>query len=121
MTIKDPVQQEEEKLEEALNHLNQLHVQLRELRSALPRMLEPLSAKQPSPEAMYSTFMRSYENTTKELNNFRDAYHSARGPGMPLNKAQEIFKKNPQAPVKQWRATDDPTWAEPNPKRVKSG
>ncbi|KAK4226091.1 hypothetical protein QBC38DRAFT_367306 [Podospora fimiseda] len=114
--VKDPqvvaLQQEEEKLEEALKQLNQLHLQLREVRSAIPRMLEPLMDKQPSAEAMYATFMKTFENTTKELSSFRDAYWMAHRPGMPFNKAQEGFKKNPQAPAKQWHARDDPTWAE---------
>ncbi|KAK4167691.1 hypothetical protein QBC43DRAFT_311282 [Cladorrhinum sp. PSN259] len=116
--VKDPMQQEEEKLEDALNHLNQLHVQLRELRSALPRMLEPLRAKQPSPEAMYATFLHSYTETQKELDSFRDAWSSQES-RMAMVKAQECLKRSPK--VKQWRATDDPTWAEPDPKRVKSG
>ncbi|KAK0716482.1 hypothetical protein B0T21DRAFT_374990 [Apiosordaria backusii] len=110
--------QEEERLEDALYHLNQLHLQLRRLRSALPRMLEPLNTKQPSPEAMYSAFMQSVDSTTKELGSFRDALAS-REIRTILAKANESQKRDPKG-IKQWRAMDDPFWADPDRKRVKT-
>ncbi|KAK4200532.1 hypothetical protein QBC40DRAFT_279838 [Triangularia verruculosa] len=115
---KDSAQQEEERLEDALYQLNQLHLQLRRLRSALPRMLEPLNTKQPSPEAMYAAFMQSVESTTKELGSFRDALTSQEIRAI-MAKANASQKKDPKG-IKPWRAMDDPFWADPDRKRVKT-
>nr|CDP32653.1 Putative protein of unknown function [Podospora anserina S mat+] len=115
---KDSAQQEEEKLEDALYHLNQLHLQLRRLRSALPRMLEPLNTKQPSPEAMYAAFMQSVDSTTKELGSFRDALGSPETKAI-WNRVNASQKRDPKG-IKQWRAVDDPFWGDPDRKRMKT-
>ena len=44
----EPPQADEQQLQEAFDHLNELHAQLRALRSAIPHMIAPLTAKQPS-------------------------------------------------------------------------
>ncbi|KAK4186633.1 hypothetical protein QBC35DRAFT_265480 [Podospora australis] len=117
-TGKDGQSAEEEKLEDALHHLNKLHLQLRQLRSAPIRMLEPLTTKQPTPEAMYATFTQSVENTHKELASFRDSLNHAetRAVFLRVSDSQKRDCKN----LKQWRARDDPNWADPEPKRVKT-
>jgi len=113
-------------------------MQLRELRSALPRMLEPLKAKQPSraftpespdanlglarlttslAEAMYSTFVRSYDSTIKEVARFGEVL-GGQETKQAFDLAGESRKRAPK--VKQWRPTEDPNWAEPPSKRIKT-
>ncbi|TDZ29038.1 60S ribosomal protein L34-B [Colletotrichum sidae] len=41
---------DEKRLEDALDQLKLLHIKLRGLRTTIPRMMEPLSVKQPSPQ-----------------------------------------------------------------------
>ncbi|KAL2195483.1 hypothetical protein P885DRAFT_79424 [Corynascus similis CBS 632.67] len=67
--VKDSAE-DEQQLEDMLARLDEL----RQLRSALPRMLEPLTVKHSSPQATFAAFMQSVNNTNKEVANFKDAY-----------------------------------------------
>ncbi|KAL2020365.1 hypothetical protein VTK56DRAFT_8494 [Thermocarpiscus australiensis] len=102
--------QDEEQLEKALHRLNQLHLQLRRLRSALPRMLAPLNAKHASPQALFSTFMQSVDGANREISAFQQAVMMMESEGI-FAKAHESQQKNPKG-IKQWRARDDPDWAD---------
>ncbi|KAL2132499.1 hypothetical protein VTI74DRAFT_3742 [Chaetomium olivicolor] len=106
---------DEQQLQEMLSQLDQMHLQLRQLRSALPRMLEPLMIKQSSPQATYAAFLQAVESTNKEITGFREA--------VVRPTSRDIFKTavssqsvNPKG-IKQWRARDDPDWANPDRKR----
>ncbi|KAK4447042.1 hypothetical protein QBC34DRAFT_142443 [Podospora aff. communis PSN243] len=106
---------QEERAEQDLAHLNQLHLQLRHLRSALPRMMEPMTSKQSSPEELYANFMKSLEGTTKEIEDFKKAYTSEKTKGA-FQRGTESRKANPQG-IKPWRASDDPDWTTPDPEK----
>ncbi|KAL2155824.1 hypothetical protein VTH82DRAFT_566 [Thermothelomyces myriococcoides] len=106
--------EEEQHLEDMLARLDELHLQLRQLRSALPRMLEPLTVKQPSPQAVFAAFMQSVNNTNKEIANFKAAYESLLADNQ-FQKAQSSQKG--LGTIKQWRATEHPDWADPDKKR----
>lgn len=99
---------EEERLEDALDHLSELHSQLRQLRSVLPRMLAPMSTKQPSSEVLFTSFKNSVENTQKEINGFKEAIISEKSRKV-FQKASESRRSNPKG-IKPWRARDDPDW-----------
>ncbi|KAK4668871.1 uncharacterized protein QC764_0106710 [Podospora pseudoanserina] len=129
---KDSAQQEEEKLEDALYHLNQLHLQATstaslgasahagaaEYQTTLPYApLQPL-LNPPFPEAMYAAFMQSVDSTTKELGSFRDALGSPETKAI-WNRVNVSQKRDPKG-IKQWRAVDDPFWGDPDRKRVKT-
>ncbi|AEO57381.1 hypothetical protein MYCTH_2303475 [Thermothelomyces thermophilus ATCC 42464] len=106
--------EEEQQLEDMLARLDEVHLQLRQLRSALPRMLEPLTVKQPSPQAAFAAFMQSVNNTNKEVANFQEAYYSLITDG--LFQRARPGQKSPRS-LKQWRATEHPDWADPDKKR----
>ncbi|KAH6627599.1 hypothetical protein F5144DRAFT_576371 [Chaetomium tenue] len=105
---------EEEQLEDMLYQLDQVHLQLRRLRSALPRMLEPLMVKQPSPQAAYAAYMQSVESTHKEVSSFQEAILRLQTDGV-LNRAR-TGQKNLKG-LKQWRASEHPDWADSDRKR----
>ncbi|KAK4235493.1 hypothetical protein C8A03DRAFT_46397 [Achaetomium macrosporum] len=107
--------QEEEQLMEMLSRLNQLHLQLRQLRSTLPRMLAPLMNKQPSPQAAFAAYMQSVNSTTKEVAGFREAVRGLQSDGI-FARASASQQANPKG-IKPWRAQNDPDWANPDPKR----
>ncbi|KAL2258638.1 hypothetical protein VTK26DRAFT_7997 [Humicola hyalothermophila] len=107
--------QDEEWLEGALHRLDELHLQLRRLRSALPRMLEPLQAQHTSPQAAFTAYMQSIEGTSKEIAGFREAILAVQAEGV-FQKARESQTVNAKG-IKQWRARDDPDWANPETKR----
>ena len=143
--------QEEQQLEEMLDRLDQVHLQaslpcpegvvvsgltpqmqLRQLRSALPRMLEPLMAKhasrkwsrsgRPQPtdtttpaQAAFAAYMQSVDGTNKEIASFQEAVHGLQTDGL-FAKASASQKANPKG-LKQWRASEHPDWASPDRKR----
>ncbi|KAH6841152.1 hypothetical protein B0I37DRAFT_357962 [Chaetomium sp. MPI-CAGE-AT-0009] len=101
---------EEQQLEDMLYRLDQL----RQLRSALPRMLEPLMVKQPSPQAAFAAYMQSVEGTHKDVSSFQEAILRLQTDGV-LNRARTA-QKNGKG-LKQWRATEHPDWADADRKR----
>ncbi|KAL2271924.1 hypothetical protein VTJ83DRAFT_1295 [Remersonia thermophila] len=107
--------QEERELEDMLDSLNQAHLQLRSLRSALPRMLESLSTQQSSPQAAYEAFVKAVEGTNKDIESFRSAFAALQTEGV-FARAYASRKENPTG-LKQWRPTEHPDWADPDPKK----
>ncbi|KAL2160491.1 hypothetical protein VTH06DRAFT_1179 [Thermothelomyces fergusii] len=115
--------EEEQQLEDMLARLDELHLQasllrrsrrLRQLRSALPRMLKPLTVKQPSPQAAFAAFMQSVDNANKEVASFQAAYDGL------FNDDRLKGARSSQTSLgslKQWRATEHPDWADPEKKR----
>ncbi|KAL0931339.1 uncharacterized protein CTRU02_214074 [Colletotrichum truncatum] len=99
---------DEERLEQALNQLKLLHIQLRGLRTTIPRMLEPLSAKQPTPQAKFSSFIESVAAAKKEVQDFQE-FRKSEDMTKIMNHATERRKEEPNG-IKAWRATDHPDW-----------
>ncbi|KAK4106931.1 hypothetical protein N658DRAFT_415749 [Parathielavia hyrcaniae] len=113
--------QEEQQLEDMLDRLDQVHLQaslLRksmQLRSALPRMLEPLMrAKHPTPEAMRAALLQAVDKTNKDIASFQEAHLRLQTDGvLPRARASQKNSKG----LKHWRASDHPDWANPDRKR----
>ncbi|KAK0623638.1 hypothetical protein B0T14DRAFT_426052, partial [Immersiella caudata] len=84
---------------------------LRRLRSTLPRMMEPMTNKQASPQELYANFNKSVEDTAKEIEDFKKAYTGEKTKGA-FQRGTESRKANPQG-IKPWRASDDPGWTTP--------
>lgn len=66
---------------------------------------------------MYATFVRSYDNTIKEVARFGEVL-GGQETKQAFDLAGESKKRAPK--VKQWRPTEDPNWAEPPSKRIKT-
>ncbi|KXX79812.1 hypothetical protein MMYC01_203313 [Madurella mycetomatis] len=81
--------QEEERLEDDLYRLNQMHLQ--------------------ATQAAFSAYMQSVENASKEVTSFRDLVHGPETEAL-FARAGRSQKENPKG-IKQWRARDDPDWA----------
>jgi hypothetical protein len=151
--------QEEQQLEDMLDRLDQVHLQaslpqqstchcrngfvfsdfemqLRQLRSAVPRMLEPLKTKHPSrsslprlgcgsqqtnenppAQAAFAAFKQAVEQTNKDIASFQEATLGLQTDGT-LARAR-ASQKNPKG-LKHWRASDHPDWASPDQKRPRN-
>ncbi|OHW90041.1 hypothetical protein CSPAE12_11348 [Colletotrichum incanum] len=99
---------DEERLELALNQLKLLHIKLRGLRTTIPRMMEPLSAKQPSPQATFNSFMDSVAAAKREVQDFQDLRKSDEITKI-MDHAAQRRKEEPNG-IKAWRTTDHPDW-----------
>ncbi|KAA8633283.1 hypothetical protein SMACR_02130 [Sordaria macrospora] len=116
---KDASLQEEERLEDALDYLNELHVQLQRLRSAIPRMFHPMSVKPSSPQNTFAAFSNAVQDTGKEIHQFKDTIRSAETEKV-FNMANESRRTNPMG-IKPWRARDDPEWTTRKRRRLNNG
>ncbi|KAF9877920.1 hypothetical protein CkaCkLH20_04496 [Colletotrichum karsti] len=104
---------DEEHLEQALNQLKLLHIQLRGLRTTIPRMMEPLSAQQPSPQAKFSAFMGSVAAAKKEVQDFQELRKSEDMTKI-MDHATKRRQEEPNG-IKAWRTTDHPDWMNVEP------
>ncbi|KAL1878825.1 hypothetical protein VTK73DRAFT_7478 [Phialemonium thermophilum] len=99
---------EEDSLESSLERLNELHLQVRNLRSALPRLLQPLSVQHSSPEELFSSLKHAVLETKGDLDEFRDAFTNEESRKI-FDQANESRKANPKG-IRPWRALDNPDW-----------
>ncbi|KAF4848642.1 hypothetical protein CGCSCA4_v004846 [Colletotrichum siamense] len=99
---------DEERLEQSLNQLKLLHTQLRGLRTTIPRMMDPLSAHQPTPKDKFASFIKSVEGARKEVQDFQDLRKSEEMTKI-MNHASQRRREEPKG-VKPWRATEHPDW-----------
>ncbi|KAK3340066.1 hypothetical protein B0H65DRAFT_550566 [Neurospora tetraspora] len=137
---KDASLQEEERLEDALDHLNELHVQasqthtgyrgpysnlpslgvqLQRLRSAIPRMFHPMAVKPSTPQNTFAAFSNAVQDTGKEIRQFKDTIRSSETEKV-FNMANESRRANPMG-IKPWRARDDPEWTTRKRRRLNNG
>jgi len=99
---------DEERLEKAMARLKEMHIQLRNLRTTLPRLLEPLTKKQPSPETLFSEFARSSTTANQEVQQFQRLMKEEET-SVVLEQARKSRAENPND-IKPWRAREYPDW-----------
>ncbi|WQF75208.1 hypothetical protein CDEST_00222 [Colletotrichum destructivum] len=100
---------DEERLELALNQLKILHIKLRGLRTTIPRMMEPLSAKQSSPQIKFDSILGSVAAAKKEVQDFQDLRKSEKITEI-MDHAARRRREEPNG-IKVWQATDHADWA----------
>ncbi|KAL5319782.1 hypothetical protein ACEPPN_012839 [Leptodophora sp. 'Broadleaf-Isolate-01'] len=116
---------DEERLEKAMKTLKEMHiqvgfdkiskiwlrlriVQLRGLRTTLPRLIAPLTTKQPSPEILFREFSKSANTANQEVQEFRRLM-TAEDSKEVLEQAKKSRAENPKG-IKPWMATEHPEW-----------
>ncbi|KAH8683214.1 hypothetical protein BGZ60DRAFT_214569 [Tricladium varicosporioides] len=99
---------DEEKLEEAMKRLKEMHIQLRNLRTTIPRLIAPLTTKQPSPESLFREFSKSTNTANQEVLQFRKLWGEEETQKV-LERARKSRAENPND-IKPWRAIDHPNW-----------
>ncbi|KAH7321765.1 hypothetical protein BKA65DRAFT_464130 [Rhexocercosporidium sp. MPI-PUGE-AT-0058] len=106
-----PLEQEvwdEERLEKAMKTLKEMHIQLRGLRTTVPRMIAPLTTKHPSPETLFREFSKSANTANQEVQQFRRVM-TAEESREVMEQARKSRAENPKG-IKPWRATEHPDW-----------
>lgn len=101
----------EERLEEAMEHLKLMHIKIRELRTTIPRMLQPLTDKQPTPEALYRSFSASVATAQKEVKDYTALRNDQKSQQI-LDHAAQRRKEEPKG-IKHWSPLNDPNWLTP--------
>ncbi|KAF8862022.1 hypothetical protein BDZ45DRAFT_671331 [Acephala macrosclerotiorum] len=99
---------DEERLEKAMKTLKEMHIQLRELRTTIPRLIAPLATKQPSPEALFRDFSKAASMANQDVQAFRKVMVEQEGLQV-LEQARKSRAERPKG-IKSWKVCDHPDW-----------
>ncbi|CZS93719.1 uncharacterized protein RAG0_03874 [Rhynchosporium agropyri] len=99
---------DEERLEEAMKTLKDMHIQLRGLRTTVPRLIAPLTTKQPSPDTLFREFSQSANTANQEVQDFRRLMTADESIKV-MDQAKKSHTENPKG-IKTWKATEHPDW-----------
>ncbi|KAK7737839.1 hypothetical protein SLS53_006460 [Cytospora paraplurivora] len=86
--------------------------ELRNLRSTVPRMMEPMSVPSSSAEAVFSTVRESTKAAYSEVREYKYLATDEQSTKI-FERAKHSRKENPKG-IKPWRARDDPDWLTPD-------
>lgn len=100
-------QWDEAEIEKALKRLGELHHQMRNLRSTIPRAIEPLSVHS-SPDKAFEALQKSTASACSEIREYKQAATNEEATKV-FERARQSRKDNPKG-IKSWRARDDPDW-----------
>jgi len=99
---------DEQRIEEALKTLKEMHIQLRGLRTTIPRLIAPLTTKQPSPENLFREFSTSTGAANQEVQQFRRLMNNEESVKV-MEQARKSRAENPKG-IKPWKVTEHPDW-----------
>ncbi|KAH8821538.1 hypothetical protein F5884DRAFT_850761 [Xylogone sp. PMI_703] len=99
---------DEQRLEDSLKTLNEMYIQVRRLRTTIPRLIAPLTSKQPSPEVLFREFSKSAVTANQEVQQFQRLMTSEESQRI-LEHAKQSRAANPDG-IKPWLVTDHPDW-----------
>ncbi|KAM4062287.1 hypothetical protein HRG_009137 [Hirsutella rhossiliensis] len=104
----DPQSAEEAQLNVAMERLKVLYSKARALRDTIPRMLEPLVQKHPSPDVMFNAFMKAVEDAQADVRDFTELMKDEESKRV-FAQADKSREENPFG-IKPWKHTADPDW-----------
>ncbi|KAH7144484.1 hypothetical protein B0J13DRAFT_45893 [Dactylonectria estremocensis] len=99
---------EEARLEEALQRLKLLHIKARLLRETIPKMIDPLIQKQPSPDVMFAAFMKAINDAQANVKEFTELMRDDTSKDV-FAQAAKSREGNPMG-ITPWRHRDYPDW-----------
>lgn len=109
VTISKMEEWNEKQLEQSLAHLKELHLKTRDLRTAIPRLIQPLHGQQIlSPEDVSIKFQAAANDINEEIKSFRESINSSQTKSI-MKHAEQSRLQNPR--VKLWKPRDEPDWA----------
>ncbi|EHK48717.1 uncharacterized protein TrAtP1_009488 [Trichoderma atroviride] len=99
---------EEKAINLAMKRLKLLHIKERLLRNTIPKMLEPLVQKHPSPDIMYAAFMKSVNDAQASVKEFAELMKDDTSKAV-FDRADKSKEANPLGIV-PWKHKDYPDW-----------
>lgn len=99
---------DEARLEAAMKQLKLLHIKVRQLRDTIPRMIDPLIKKQPSPDVMFAAFMKSVNEAQAEIKEFTELMRDETSKEV-FTHASKSREQNP-AGIVPWKHAEHPDW-----------
>lgn len=83
------------------------------LRETLPKMLDPLVTKQPSPNVMFAAFTKAINDAQNDIKEFTDLMRDETSKQV-FAQAEKSEQANPYG-IKPWLHSDHPEWFRPDP------
>ncbi|KAG6159571.1 hypothetical protein E4U22_000966 [Claviceps purpurea] len=111
-TISDDEMMDEVQLDHAMKRLKLLYIKARQLRGTIPKMLDPLIQKQPSPDALFNSFVKAVAEAQSNVAEFTEL--------MRDEKSKQIFthversRQEDPLDIVPWRHKDHPDWFKPD-------
>ncbi|KAH7140711.1 hypothetical protein EDB81DRAFT_62640 [Dactylonectria macrodidyma] len=99
---------DEARLEEAMQRLKLLHIKARLLRDTIPKMIDPLIQKQPSPDVMFAAFMKAINDAQANVKEFTELMRDDTSRAV-FAQAAKSREENPMG-ITPWRHKDYPDW-----------
>ncbi|KAH8670011.1 hypothetical protein BGZ61DRAFT_113503 [Ilyonectria robusta] len=99
---------DEARLEEAMQRLKLLHIKARLLRETIPKMIDPLIQKQPSPDIMFAAFMKAVNDAQADVKEFTELMRDDITKDV-FDQAAKSREANPMG-ITPWRHRDHPDW-----------
>ncbi|KAI9758867.1 MAG: hypothetical protein M4579_002750 [Chaenotheca gracillima] len=97
-----------ERLEDATFKLKQMHIQLRELRNTIPKMVAPLTKPHNSPDEFFVGFSRSATIAAEEVAAFTRLMRSE--PSRTVLEYASASRKMQPNNIRPWMVTEHPDW-----------
>lgn len=97
----------EAEIEKALKRLGELHHEMRNLRSTIPKAMEPLSVRS-SPKDTFEALQESSKTAYSAIQEYKQAATNEETSKV-FERAKQSRQDNPKG-IKPWRARDDPDW-----------
>ncbi|POS87084.1 hypothetical protein EPUL_000493 [Erysiphe pulchra] len=108
-TLKPPLDVwNEERIEMAMKTLKEMHIQLRNLRTSIPRLIAPLTAQHQTPQIVIEEFAKSIKTANQEIKQFEELMVSEESCKI-FNQARKSRAENPES-IKPWSVTENPDW-----------
>ncbi|KAI9776962.1 MAG: hypothetical protein M1835_005366 [Candelina submexicana] len=99
---------DEAEFEAGLARLKELHIQLRNLRTTIPRIIQPFVANHSSPEDLYDDFSKAAVTAATEIQDFRKDFED-RKTMLIFTNGSLSRRVNPER-ISTWRVTEHPDW-----------
>ncbi|KAL9579483.1 MAG: hypothetical protein Q9212_005083 [Teloschistes hypoglaucus] len=98
---------DETRMESAMARLQEMHVQLRQLRDAIPQLVNPMLVSHPSPEGLYSDYAQNVAITRSSAKELSNLYHQ--------DETREMFKRGEESraqntEVRIWQVAEHEDW-----------
>ncbi|KAI9886902.1 MAG: hypothetical protein M1823_001271 [Watsoniomyces obsoletus] len=102
----------ESSLTEALRQLDIVHLQLRDLRSTIPKMLSPSKKHHASAEEIYQHYARSIKQAMSDVKSFTACMQSE-NTQLIFDQVDKSRKEKPRG-IRPWIPSEHPDWAFPH-------
>ncbi|KAI9700811.1 MAG: hypothetical protein M1836_002180 [Candelina mexicana] len=99
---------DEAEFEAGLARLKELHIQLRNLRTTIPRMIQPFVANHSSPEDLYDDFSKAAVTAATEIKDFRKIFEDRKT--MLIFTNGSLSRRGNSEGISTWRVTEHPDW-----------